>query len=91
MIHDAGTLANHCKYLALGKQFTDPKWRRNFTLCFGFPHVTSGTDVDTAASIEESYDAIFSADAPNAHREHYRAAQPSAHTDGCGTDDDARH
>ena len=36
LIHDAGTLKNHCRYEAMGQQFIDPKWRMNHVLCFGF-------------------------------------------------------
>lgn len=58
-IHDGGTLKNGKKYQALATQFIDSKFLANLTVCFGFPRVTSSTDIETASTayalMQENY------------------------------------
>ena len=53
-LHDCGTLENHEKFLALGIQFIDPKWFRNWVICLSCTcSFRGGTDVVIANLIEE--------------------------------------
>ena len=52
-IHDGGTLDNKQKYQALGLQFIDELWRRNWVICIAMTPCFDGTDAAVAKLLDE--------------------------------------
>ena len=53
-LHDGGTLANKKKYQALGLQFVDEKWRKNWVICVALTRCMDGTDSMVASPATEA-------------------------------------